>query len=223
MNTQATDTLQAGIAALKTGDRAGAMRLLAQAVRSDPNNERAWLFLAGAVADLEQRRSCLERVLQLNPQNEMARKGLASLAQPTATVAPVDPAAAVVPESALPPASTPPPVALPAARVTPPEPPAVMTQAPAAPGSRIVLSPELLGQPQRPAVPPRAPADQPPAALPAQPAARPAPNVAALRQQMLQGKAAKTQPDRLVWSLVLVLGLVLMLASLAYAGYVLNG
>ncbi|NTV64949.1 MAG: hypothetical protein HGA65_15675, partial [Oscillochloris sp.] len=76
------DLLRDGLAALRVGDRGRAMNLLARAVRLEPRSEQAWLYLAGAVADPEQRRTCLERVLSLNPQNGAARQGLQALAPP---------------------------------------------------------------------------------------------------------------------------------------------
>ncbi|NNJ12124.1 DUF4352 domain-containing protein [Chloroflexales bacterium ZM16-3] len=69
----------AGIAALKAGDKAQARVLLLQAVKDDPNDELAWLWLSGSVELDGQRRDALERVLAINPANEGARKGLALL------------------------------------------------------------------------------------------------------------------------------------------------
>src|SRR5262245_12069750 len=71
--------LAQGIAALKAGDRAGARDLLAQVIRLNPSDERAWLWLSGAVETDDERRRCLERVLQINPQNAAAQRGLAAL------------------------------------------------------------------------------------------------------------------------------------------------
>jgi hypothetical protein len=73
----ADELVREGGAALRGGDRERARRLLAQAVRAEPRNEQAWLLLAGAVTDPEQRRSCLERVLRLNPEHQIARRALA--------------------------------------------------------------------------------------------------------------------------------------------------
>lgn len=73
--------LKAGTAALRAGDRTQARTLLMRAVRADPRNEQAWLYLAGALSDSGQRRDCLERVLQLNPANTTARRGLEALAK----------------------------------------------------------------------------------------------------------------------------------------------
>ncbi|HWQ13761.1 MAG TPA: tetratricopeptide repeat protein, partial [Roseiflexaceae bacterium] len=80
---RASALIDQGAAALKAGDRARAQELLGQALRLDPRNERAWLWMSGVVTRDDQRRQCLERVLAINPQNEAARRGLANLAQPS--------------------------------------------------------------------------------------------------------------------------------------------
>jgi Tfp pilus assembly protein PilF len=83
--------LREGIGALKAGDNARARELLGQAIRSNPRDERPWLWLSGAVETDAERRQCLERVLAINPQNAAARSGLAMLA--SAAHAPATPAA----------------------------------------------------------------------------------------------------------------------------------
>ena len=81
-----TDLIKQGVVALKSGDRATAQHLLSQAVKRQPDHELAWLWLAGAVSGLDERRSCLERVLTLNPDNAMAKQGLAQLPQPQESI-----------------------------------------------------------------------------------------------------------------------------------------
>jgi tetratricopeptide (TPR) repeat protein len=54
-NQQAGALVDQGAAALKAGDRERAQRLLAQAIRLDPRNERAWLWMSGVVTSPEQR------------------------------------------------------------------------------------------------------------------------------------------------------------------------
>jgi tetratricopeptide (TPR) repeat protein len=76
-----SDLLQRGIAAAQAGRRDEARQLLTQAVEHDERNEQAWLWLAGVVDDPEDMRTCLENVLDLNPANERARKGLAWVEQ----------------------------------------------------------------------------------------------------------------------------------------------
>jgi hypothetical protein len=89
------------VAALKAGDRTRARDLLTEATRLSPGDERAWLWLSGAVSSDAERRACLERVLALNPQHPAALRGLRQLPPPQpapASIAapPVVPAAAPV-------------------------------------------------------------------------------------------------------------------------------
>jgi tetratricopeptide (TPR) repeat protein len=88
----ATELRRRGIAAVKAGDNAAARDLLAQAIRRNPRDDLAWLWLSGAVETDYDRRRCLERALAINPHSEAARQGLASLlSSPTAV--PAKPAA----------------------------------------------------------------------------------------------------------------------------------
>jgi hypothetical protein len=73
------EQLQAGIAAAKAGDRATARALLEGVLAQDDRNELAWIWLAGVVTTAAERRVCLERVLEINPQNEVARRALRQL------------------------------------------------------------------------------------------------------------------------------------------------
>lgn len=77
----ATDTttqqLKAGIAAAKAGNRQEARQLLLDVLRADDENEMAWLWLSGVVTSTDERRICLENVLTLNPDNQLAQRGLA--------------------------------------------------------------------------------------------------------------------------------------------------
>lgn len=88
-----------GMTALKAGEKARAKSLFAQIVKSDPCNERAWLYLAAAAQNNEEQRYCLQRVLALNPNNSQAQRGLAALggAPPTAAIAATDDESASVP------------------------------------------------------------------------------------------------------------------------------
>ncbi len=73
------DLTQRGVAAAQDGERAEAYQLLSQAVQANPGDARAWLWLF-AVADTdEERRACLERVLEIEPENAGARRELERL------------------------------------------------------------------------------------------------------------------------------------------------
>ncbi len=76
------NALQQAIAAIKAGDKKSGYRLLADVIKADPRGrdaEMAWLWMTAVVATPQKKRQCLETVLLLNPQNEMAQKGLAQL------------------------------------------------------------------------------------------------------------------------------------------------
>jgi tetratricopeptide (TPR) repeat protein len=55
-------------------DVARGRELLLQSLKEDPNNDMAWLWLTRTVKDQQKRLECVERALQINPQNEQARQ-----------------------------------------------------------------------------------------------------------------------------------------------------
>src|SRR5262245_57001927 len=69
--------LSEGIAAARQGQRERARSLLMQVVEADEQSERGWLWLSGVVDDPADQRVCLQNVLDINPRNEQAQKGLA--------------------------------------------------------------------------------------------------------------------------------------------------
>lgn len=71
--------LQLGIEAARKGEKDEARRLFRLLTRENPENIQGWLWLAGVAADREERQAALEQVLRLDPQNEMAKKGLQAL------------------------------------------------------------------------------------------------------------------------------------------------
>jgi len=81
------EQLRKGIALAKARKNSEARDILSQVVRNDPQSVLGWLWLAGVVETKEQRRYCLEKVLQLNPQNEVVKRVLAQIktAQPQVT------------------------------------------------------------------------------------------------------------------------------------------
>lgn len=73
------ELLKQGMVAAKVGDKVKARRLLARVVHQDKYNETAWLWLAGVVESDDERRAYLEKVLEINPDNQLARKGIETL------------------------------------------------------------------------------------------------------------------------------------------------
>jgi hypothetical protein len=71
--------LQLGIDAAREGNREEARNLFGLLTRQEPDNLQAWLWLAGVADGPEERRAALERVLELDPTNEMASKGLQTM------------------------------------------------------------------------------------------------------------------------------------------------
>ncbi len=77
-----TDTDQLLALAIKTakaGKREEARQLLMQVLEQDEENEMAWLWLSGTVKSKEDRQVCLENVLAINRDKEIAKKGLKKL------------------------------------------------------------------------------------------------------------------------------------------------
>lgn len=70
------DKLQKAIQAIEAGDTNNGSVLLAQAIRADPKNESAWYWMAIVQDDLQKKKQCLQRVIQLNPGNAEACQGL---------------------------------------------------------------------------------------------------------------------------------------------------
>ncbi|NDJ59747.1 MAG: tetratricopeptide repeat protein [Chloroflexi bacterium] len=76
---QASDLRRQGIAAAKANHKDQARQLLQQAIRLDPSNEAGWLWLASVAASARERRFALEKLLELNPTHDTARKALAAM------------------------------------------------------------------------------------------------------------------------------------------------
>ncbi|HID64625.1 MAG TPA: hypothetical protein EYP49_18060 [Anaerolineae bacterium] len=74
-----SDLLRQGIAALEAGDRVQARRLLGRVIQANPQDEQAWLWLSGAVESDQERLMCLTKVLEINPANEAAKRGVIAL------------------------------------------------------------------------------------------------------------------------------------------------
>lgn len=78
----ARELRQQGIRAAKAGQKDEARQLLQQSLRIDPDSEPAWLWLASVANNNRERVFCLNKVLELNPNNETALKALQGLDEP---------------------------------------------------------------------------------------------------------------------------------------------
>ena len=76
-----TEDLQRAIETARAGRKAEARELFIRIVEADPQNEAAWMWLAGLVDSLEDRIIACENVLTINPSNEKVRGYLTRLQQ----------------------------------------------------------------------------------------------------------------------------------------------
>jgi hypothetical protein len=74
-----TELLLWGQRAARAGERLLAYRLFIRVLDLEPLNEETWLWRAGTSDDPAEMVRCLERVIELNPANDRARRGLAEL------------------------------------------------------------------------------------------------------------------------------------------------
>ena len=71
--------LREAVTAVKKGDRAVARTLLREILHEDPRNSHAWLWLAGVADSVAEVTHCLEKVLEVDPTNQMATERLSML------------------------------------------------------------------------------------------------------------------------------------------------
>ncbi len=76
---QAKELRRQGIAAAKAGQKDQARQLLQQSLRLEPGSEVGWLWLASVAQNQRERMFCLHKLLEINPNNEMAQQSLQSL------------------------------------------------------------------------------------------------------------------------------------------------
>ncbi len=93
--------LQQGIAAAKAGQKDQARQILQQAVKIDPRNETIWLWLSSVAKDDKERIFCLKQILTINPQSELAMKGLQALGIAPEQHATQPPAVPIIPPEKL--------------------------------------------------------------------------------------------------------------------------
>jgi hypothetical protein len=78
------DELKKAVDLIKAGRKKAGGYILADILREDPENERAWLWVTTCVDNDQERRYCLEQVLRINPNNHAAQKAIEKLTAPPA-------------------------------------------------------------------------------------------------------------------------------------------
>ncbi|MBI1282646.1 MAG: tetratricopeptide repeat protein [Anaerolineaceae bacterium] len=76
---QAKELRKQGIAAAKAGQTDQARQLLQQSLRIEPQNEASWLWLVSLAKDQREKMFYLNRLLEINPNNDMGLQALRSL------------------------------------------------------------------------------------------------------------------------------------------------
>jgi len=76
---QAKELRKQGIAAAKAGQVDQARQLLQQSLRIEPQNEASWLWLVSLAKDQREKMFYLNRLLEINPNNDMGLQALRSL------------------------------------------------------------------------------------------------------------------------------------------------
>jgi len=69
-------SLELAVTAIRSGRKEEGRQLLNLLIQQNPNNEMAWLWMSSVVNTDEQRARCLYHVLAINPDNELAQRGL---------------------------------------------------------------------------------------------------------------------------------------------------
>ena len=71
--------LREGIEEAKLGHREEARELLTRVIDADPENEKAWLWMASVADSERERRAALKKVLAINPDNASAQRVLGKM------------------------------------------------------------------------------------------------------------------------------------------------
>jgi hypothetical protein len=77
---QPEDNLKRAADSIRAGDYGSARLILIETLRLHPNSEDGWLLLSYALEDTQEKLRCLERVLHINPDNQLAQHRIAKLA-----------------------------------------------------------------------------------------------------------------------------------------------
>lgn len=80
METNDEQVLQMAIKAARSGQEDGARVMLRQVYASNRRNETAMLWLAKIARDEKERREWLEKLLEVNPDHQIAKKALKNMA-----------------------------------------------------------------------------------------------------------------------------------------------
>ena len=69
-------SIKEALRAINNNDKTTARKILSQAIQTEPNNDQAWILFSYVAEKREQSIYCLERALQINPKNLLAKAKL---------------------------------------------------------------------------------------------------------------------------------------------------
>ncbi|NHZ72587.1 MAG: hypothetical protein GWP17_05850 [Aquificales bacterium] len=71
--------LKEATAVIRQGDKEAGKEMLLEILHDEPENDTAWVWMSAVMDTDELRLECLEEALKLNPDNQMAQRGIAKL------------------------------------------------------------------------------------------------------------------------------------------------
>ena len=83
------DALNQGIELIRSGNIPLGLKVLAELVKSNPQNDMAWAWLSACYVEKERKIYCLNRAVRINPKNPIALEGLARLGEPLPVIEPL--------------------------------------------------------------------------------------------------------------------------------------
>lgn len=89
------DPIPQAIAAIKASDSVRARALLEEVIAQNPDDDRAWQWMAIVVETAAEQRQCLHRALSINPDNQVAQEALERMTPPLISVVPAPPTVAI--------------------------------------------------------------------------------------------------------------------------------
>lgn len=80
----ASEKLVTAVQLIRSGEKVAAIALLKEVLQEDPKDEDAWLWLHSCLDDPEQKKFCIKKALEINPNNLHAQRAWAKLTGATA-------------------------------------------------------------------------------------------------------------------------------------------
>jgi tetratricopeptide (TPR) repeat protein len=74
-----SDKFDDAVQLIKSGNKPAAVPMLKEIVQANPGDEDAWLWLHSCVEQVEEKKYCLQKALEINPDNQPARNALKKL------------------------------------------------------------------------------------------------------------------------------------------------